>query len=301
MTTSSVQATSTATAAKAASGQKSIKRQRWDSWQISTCICLCLLGLVLLATISAPWLAHFEPNQQVLSERLQSPSAHHWLGTDHLGRDLLARLLYGGRSSLLLSALAVLVAVSVGVTIGTVSGRVGGLFDEVMMRLVDVLIVFPGIVLALVIAALLKPSFGALLLALSVTGWTSYARLARALTLEVMARPYLEAALALGVTERRLLVRHVLPNIMGPILAMTFLRFGHTLLTVAGLSYLGVGVQPPTPDWGAMLAEAQPYMQRLPTLLIAPAAVIFLTTLSVTLIGQGLTLRFDPSQRRTMP
>ena len=166
------------------------------------------------------------------------------------------------------------------------------------MRLVDVLIVFPGIVLALVIAALLKPGFGSLLLALTITGWTTYARLARALTLEVLARPFIEAALAVGLSERRLLLRYVLPNISGPLLAMTFLRFGHTLLTVAALSYLGVGVQPPTPDWGAMLAEAQPYMQRAPRLLLAPSLLIFLTALSVTLIGQGLTLRLDPHYRR---
>ncbi len=287
-----------ATQAPTAAAPFSARRvRRWGRDQISTGVSLLLLGLIVLATVSAPWLTAVDPNQQVLRERLQEPSPAHWLGADQLGRDLLARLLYGGRSSLLLSAWAVLLAGSVGVTIGALAGRIGGLFDEVMMRLVDVLIVFPGIVLALVIAALLKPSFGALLLALTVTGWTTYARLARALTLEVMARPFVEAALAMGVPDGRLLYRHVLPNISGPLLAMSFLRFGHTLLTVAGLSYLGVGVQPPTPDWGAMLAEAQPYMQRMPLLLVAPAAAIFVTTLSVTLIGQGLTRHFDPQQR----
>ncbi|MEZ4728607.1 MAG: ABC transporter permease [Caldilineaceae bacterium] len=262
---------------------------------------LLIVGGVLLIigvmTLGAPWLAQHDPNQQVLAARLQAPSSLYPLGTDHLGRDLLARLLYGGRSSLLLSALAVLLAGTVGVAIGALAGRVGGLFDEVTMRLVDVLIVFPNLVVALVIAALLEPSFGALLLALTITGWTTYARLARALTMDVLARPFIEAAVASGVSEERLLLRHVLPNISGPILATSFLRFGHTLLTVAGLSYLGVGVQPPTPDWGAMLAEAQPYMQRAPLLLLAPALAIFSTALSVTLIGQGLTQRFDPRRR----
>ncbi len=131
------------------------------------------------------------------------------------------------------------------------------------------------------------------------TGWTTYARLARALTLDVLARPFIEAAVAAGVPNRRLLLRHVLPNISGPILATSFLRFGHTLLTIAGLSYLGIGVQPPTPDWGAMLAEAQPYMQRASLLLLAPALAIFVTALSVTLIGQTLIQRLDPLQRRT--
>lgn len=253
--------------------------------------------LVIVATLSAPWLAQHDPNQQILTMRLQAPSASYLLGADHLGRDLLARVLYGGRSSLLLSAWTVLLAGGAGVAIGVLAGRVGGLFDEVMMRLVDALIVVPHLVVALVVAALLKPSFGALLLALTITSWTTYARLARALTLDVLARPFVEAAVATGVSDARLLLRHVLPNISGPILATSFLRFGHTLLTVAGLSYLGVGVQPPTPDWGAMLADAQPYMQRAPLLLLAPALAIFVTALSVTLIGQGLTQHFNPSRQ----
>lgn len=270
--------------------------RRRRTWALGTGISLLLLLLILLATLGAPWLAPADPVQQTLSARLQPPSATHWLGADHLGRDLLARLLYGGRSSLLLAAVAVLVTATVGVVIGAFSARVGGFLDEVTMRLVDLLIVFPHLVLALVIATLLTPSFGALLLALTVTGWTTYARLARALTLDLLARPFIEGAWAVGVPEGRLLLRHILPNILGPILAMTFLRFGHTLLTVAGLSYLGVGIQPPTPDWGAMIAEAQPYMQRAPLLLIAPALLIFLTSLVVTLLGQRLTAYFDPRQ-----
>ena len=274
------------------------RRRRWQSGAITLLLSLCCLGMIVAATLTAPWLTPHDPNQQILAQRLAPPSAAQWLGADQLGRDLLARLLYGGRASLWLAALAVLLSGAIGISIGLVAGRNGGLFDEFVMRLVDVLIVFPGIVLALVIAALLKPGFGSLLLALTITGWTTYARLARVLTLAVMARPFIEAALAVGLSERRLLLRHVLPNISGPLLAMTFLRFGHTLLTVAALSYLGVGVQPPTPDWGAMLAEAQPYMQRAPRLLLAPSLLIFLTALSVTLIGQGLTLRFDPHYRR---
>ena len=274
------------------------RRRRWQSGEITLLLSLCALSVIVVATLAAPWLTPHDPNQQVLAQRLAPPSAAQWLGADQLGRDLLARILYGGRASLWLAALAVLLSGAIGVIIGLVAGRNGGWFDEFVMRLVDVLIVFPGIVLALVIAALLKPGFGSLLLALTITGWTTYARLARALTLEVLARPFIEAALAVGLSERRLLLRYVLPNISGPLLAMTFLRFGHTLLTVAALSYLGVGVQPPTPDWGAMLAEAQPYMQRAPRLLLAPSLLIFLTALSVTLIGQGLTLRLDPHYRR---
>jgi len=257
-----------------------------------------VLALILLATIGAPWLMSAHPNTQVLSDRLLPSSTTHLLGTDHLGRDLLARLIYGGRFSLLLTITSVIVAAVVGTGLGALAGWLGGLWDEMLMRLVDLLIVFPGIIMALVIAALLESGFGTLLLALTITGWTPYARLARALTLEVGTMPYLEAARALGVSQFRIINRHVIPNIIGPLLAMSFLRFGHVLLTIAGLSYLGLGAQPPTPDWGAMIAEALPYMQRVPLLLFVPSLAIFLTAFSVTIVGQGLMLLFDPKQRR---
>lgn len=257
-----------------------------------------VLAVIIILTVAAPWLTTTDPNVQVLGDRLLSPSAQHFLGTDHLGRDLWARLLYGGRYSLLLSFVAALIAALLGTFLGALAGWVGGLWDEGLMRLVDLLIVFPSIILALVIAALLKPSFGTLLLALTITSWTPYARLARALTLDVKTKPYLEAARAIGVSPLRLLSKHILPNIAGPILAISFLRCGHMLLTIAGLSYLGLGAQPPTPDWGAMIAEALPYMQRAPIFLLTPSLAIFLTALSVTMVGQGLMLIFDPKHRQ---
>lgn len=266
---------------------------------ISAYIGAGILLLVLLITIGAPWLTDADPNSQVLSDRLLPPSADYALGTDHLGRDLLARLFYGGRFSLLLSVTAVAICAVVGTILGALAGWLGGIWDEILMRLVDLLIVFPGIILALVIAALLDPSFGTILLAITSSGWTPYARLARALTLEVGTMPYMEAARALGVPQVRIISRYIVPNIIGPLLAMSFLRFGHILLTIAGLSYLGLGAQPPTPDWGAMIAEALPYMQRVPLLLFVPSVAIFLTALSVTVVGQGLMLVFDPKQRRT--
>ncbi|MEM7031216.1 MAG: ABC transporter permease [Chloroflexota bacterium] len=268
-------------------------------WKFSaTTLSGWVLAVIIILTVAAPWLSTTDPNMQVLGDRLLAPSAQHILGTDHLGRDLWARLLYGGRYSLLLSFVAAVIAALLGTVLGALAGWLGGLWDEGLMRLVDLLIVFPSIILALVIAALLKPSFGTLLLALTITSWTPYARLARALTLDVKTKPYLEAARALGATPFRLLLRHILPNIAGPILAVSFLRIGHMLLIIAGLSYLGLGAQPPTPDWGAMIAEALPYMQRVPILLLMPSLAIFLTALSVTMLGQGLTLIFDPKHRQ---
>ncbi len=203
---------------------------------------------------------------------------------------MLSRLLHGGRFSLAITLVSVFISGIFGTIIGASAGKIGGAIDEIIMRVVDVLLVFPGIIVALVIASLLKPSFLTIVLAVTIFAWTPYARLARAVTLEVNTREFMDAAVALGSTNIFILRRHILPNIMSPILAMGFLRFGQMLITIAGLSYLGVGAQPPTPDWGAMLAEAQPYLRRVPTLVLIPGLAIFVTALCVTLLGQNLML-----------
>ena len=254
------------------------------------------LSLVVLATIGivavfAPLLAPYDPNDQNLSTRLELPSLAHPFGTDHLGRDVLSRLLIGSRFSLAITTVSVLISGIFGTLVGAFAGRTGGSTDEVAMRVVDVVFVFPDLVVAFALASLLGQSFGTIVLAVTLFAWTPYARLARAVALEVNTREFMEAAVALGSTPLFILRRHVLPNIMGPILAMGFLRFGQILITIAGLSYLGVGAQPPTPDWGAMLWEAQPYMRRVPSLTLIPGATIFITALSVTLLGQYMMLR----------
>jgi peptide/nickel transport system permease protein len=188
----------------------------------------------------------------------------------------------------------------IGTLVGALAGRVGGVVDEVVMRAVDLVIAFPAIIMALIIATLMKSGFATLVLAVTLTSWTTFARLARAVTLEVSTQDYILAAAAVGVSEARVLFKHIIPNITGPILTTSFLRFGHLLLIIAGLSYLGLGAQPPTPDWGAMLAEAQPYMQRVPSLILAPGLTIFVTALSVSLAGQGLSLILHPKQRRSI-
>jgi peptide/nickel transport system permease protein len=253
--------------------------------------------VIVLAAIFAPLLTPYDPNDQALRDRLLLPSATHLLGTDNLGRDVFARIVYGGRFSLVITSVAVLISAVFGTALGALAARRGGIVDEVIMRILDLFLSFPSIVIALVLVALLEPGFGTLVLALTIVGWTPYARLSRAVVLEINTRGYIEAAKALAAPEFLIFRKHVLPNTLGPILAMGFLRFGHMLLTIAGLSYLGLGAQPPTPDWGAMLADAQPFMQRVPSLILAPGLTIFITTLSVTLAGQGLTLMFDPRQR----
>lgn len=277
-----------------------LRKLRSIRWHPTAAVGLTVFSLIVLASIFAPLLTPYSPNDQILAESLQKPSARHLLGTDRLGRDVLARVLHGGRVGLAISGISVAISAVVGTLIGAVAGRRGGsLIDETTMRLIDVFISLPPVIIALMLVAMLKPGFGTLVLALTITGWTPYARLARAVGLEIATQPYIEAAVATGASELLILQKHIIPNTLGPISVQVFLRFGHTLLAIAGLSYLGMGVPPPTPDWGAMLSEAQPYMLRLPTLILAPGLAISLASLSVTLAGQGLRLMSDPEQSHT--
>jgi peptide/nickel transport system permease protein len=201
---------------------------------------------------------------------------------------------------MVISFFSVLINAVLGTFLGAMAARrAGSVVDEILMRGIDLFISFPNMIVALIVVVMLKPGFWSIVIALSITGWTPYARLARAVGLEINTQTYIEAAAATGESEFLTMRKHVLPNTMGPVLAQVFLRFGHTLLTIAGLSYLGIGIQPPTADWGSMLADAQPFMERVPTLILSPGLIIFITTLSVTLIGQGLMLMFDPQQRRS--
>lgn len=164
------------------------------------------------------------------------------------------------------------------------------------MRAVDLMLAFPSEILALIIASMLKPGALTIVLAVLMTGWTTFARLARASSLEINTKEYVLAATSIGARESTIIYRHILPNILPPILALLFVRFGHLMLGIAGLSYLGLGAQPPTADWGLMLADAQPYMQRVPTLVLAPSSMIFLTALSVTILGQAISRKLDPTR-----
>lgn len=247
-----------------------------------------VLALVILAVVLAPWLAPYPPADQDLAARLAPPSAAHWLGTDHLGRDTLSRLLDGGRFSLTVAALATVLTGVIGTVIGVVSARRRGWLDELFTRTNDVLLALPEMVVALFLVAVLGPGHLSLLLALTVTGWTPFARLARALTYDVSARGFIEAARVLGCSPSFVVLRHVLPHLAGPLLGQATLRFGQFLITVGALSYLGLGVQPPQSDWGAMLAAAQPYATRSPLAILAPGLVVFVVALCVTLIGQRL-------------
>jgi len=250
-----------------------------------------LLTFVLVILVLTPWIAPHDPAAQDLTNRLAGPSAEHWFGTDHLGRDVLSRLMWGGRFSVTIAAITLVICAVSGSIIGALAARRGGWLDELVMRTVDVLICFPDVVVALFLISLFGTGYGTLIAALTITGWTPFARLMRGLAMDINSKDFVEAAEILGSPKAYIIFRHVMPNALRPVLAMTFLRFGHKLITVGALSYLGLGVQPPDSDWGAMLLDAQPYMERAPALGVLPGAAIFITALSVTMIGQGLDLK----------
>jgi peptide/nickel transport system permease protein len=248
----------------------------------------CVLAVVVLSVALAGWIAPYPSAEQDLASRLSTPSGAHWLGTDHLGRDTLSRLLDGGRFSLTIAALATVLTAVIGTAIGVLSARRRGWLDEFFTRTNDILLAMPEMVVALFLVAALGAGYPSLLLALTVTGWTPFARLARALAYDVSARGFIEAARVLGCSPWFTVRRHILPHLAGPLLGQATLRFGQFLISVGALSYLGLGVQPPQSDWGSMLAAAQPYAVRSPMTILAPGLVIFSVALYVTLIGQHL-------------
>jgi peptide/nickel transport system permease protein len=271
---------------RAAAGLRAARDRHW-----TLRVGAVALAAVLVILLLTPWIAPYDPAQQDLTQRLAGPGPQHWLGTDQLGRDVLSRLMYGGRFSVSIAAITLVLSAVAGTVIGAFSARRGGLVDEVVMRTTDLLISIPDVVIALFLIAAFGTGYGMLIAALTIVGWTPFARLMRGLALEINSREYIEAAEALGCSRSFIIFRHVIPNALRPVLSLSFLRFGHKLITVGGLSYLGLGVQPPDSDWGAMLLDAQPYMERVPLLVLAPGAAIFLTALSVTLIGHGLELK----------
>ncbi|MDX3103799.1 ABC transporter permease [Nonomuraea angiospora] len=267
-------------------------RRRRGTWPPALLAGSILFGVIAALLVLAPWLAPYPPAQQDLVARLEGSSAAHLLGTDHLGRDVLSRLLDGGRFSLAVATVTLVICAVTGTLVGFVVARRGGLLDTVVMRVTDILLAFPEMVVALFLVAVLGTGDLTLVLALTIGGWTPFCRLARGVALEINGRDFIEAAQALGCSGWFIIRRHLLPNALPPLLAHAAVRFGHKLITVGALSFLGLGVQPPFSDWGSMLSEAIPYLDRSPLLVLAPGAAIFVAALSVTLAGRGLeTLR----------
>jgi peptide/nickel transport system permease protein len=252
-----------------------------------------ILVLIFIA-ILAPFIAPHDPIEQNLEHRLLPPNAEYPLGTDNLGRCILSRLIHGTSVSLQIGVIVVGIAATTGVTLGLIAGYRGGLVDELIMRIVDVLLAFPGIILALAIAGILGPSLYNVMLALAVVGWTSYARVVRGSVLSVKEKEFVEAARALGAGEARIMFRHILPNVTAPVIVMATLGMAHVILAAAALSFLGLGAQPPTPEWGSMLNDGRAFMRTAPHLTIFPGLAIMVTVLAFNFLGDGLRDVLDP-------
>ncbi|MEH7544179.1 ABC transporter permease [Neobacillus vireti] len=254
-------------------------------------------GMILLGTITAPLITHYNPNTNDLTQVLQAPSATHWFGTDHLGRDLFTRVLYGGQKSLLIAVAVQLMAVLIGTMLGLFSGYFGGKTDKVIMAITNIIFSFPGLLFAIAIMAALGPSVFNLILALGFVSWPEICRLVRSQTLSLKEREFVEGGHALGASVSRILFRYILPNCYGNIAVLMTLGMATTILAESSLSFLGLGVQPPDPSWGSMVNQGKDYMFFAPWYLFTPGIVMFVTILGINLLGDVLRDYFDPKMK----
>ncbi|SIQ47994.1 peptide/nickel transport system permease protein [Paracoccus thiocyanatus] len=257
---------------------------------------LAILVLLVLVAAFAPWIAPQNPFAQDLAQRLQPPSASHWLGTDALGRDILSRLIHGSRVTLFIVGTVALIAPVIGLFVGTVAGFAGGWVDQVLMRITDIFLAFPKLILALAFVAALGPGIGNAVLALAVTSWPPYARLARAETLTIRRADYIAAARLQGAGPLRLLIGHVWPLCVSSLIVRAALDMAGIILSAAGLGFLGLGAQPPMPEWGAMISDGRSYILDFWWVAAMPGLAIFVVSLAFNLLGDGLRDVLDPKE-----
>jgi peptide/nickel transport system permease protein len=255
---------------------------------------LTLIALLVLAAAFAPWLSAHDPIGQALERRLQPPSAGHWLGTDHLGRDVWARIVWGSRTTLQIVVLVAVIVAPIGLVVGATAGYLGGLADEVLMRVTDVFLAFPGLILALGFAAALGPGITNAIIAISLTAWPPMARLARAEALTIRSSDYIAAIRLQGASRGRIIARHVVPMCLPSVIVRVTLNMAGVILTAAGLGFLGLGAQPPWPEWGAMVATGRQYMIDSPWVVTAPGLAIAAVSLAFNLFGDALRDVLDP-------
>lgn len=267
-------------------------RLRWPrptGWTLQ--VGLAALALIVLAAVAAPWLTPYDPLRLDLAAARQSPGWTHPFGTDHLGRDVLARVLFAARIDLLIGAVGVAVPLVLGTAVGLVAGYTGGWVDALVGRIIDVVIAFPFLVLVIAIVAMLGPGLLDLFIALTLASWVLYARIVRGEVMALRAREYVIAARSLGFRPARILVRHVLPNAIAPALVFAMSDFALDVQVGATLSFFGIGVQPPQPEWGLMIAETRTFMLSAPWMVVFPGLAIILLSLVVSLVGDGLADR----------
>ncbi len=254
--------------------------------------------VVIVAALFGPLVAPFDPSTQQLVLRLEGPTGLHWFGLDELGRDIFTRVLYGARISLLVGIVVVGISATVGIALGAIAGYYGGRVDEIISRVIDILLAFPGLLLAIALVAVLGPSLTNVVFALTLIGWVGYARLVRGQVLRAREFEFVQAARALGATTPRILLRHIIPTTLPAVTVQATLGMGGAILNEASLSFLGLGVQPPTPSWGTMLNYGRGHLLDAPHLTIFPGVAIAILVLGFNFLGDGLRDAFDPAATR---
>jgi peptide/nickel transport system permease protein len=277
-------------------GAKGVWRIGWEQFcrHHLALAAVAVISVIAVAVLAAPWLTPYQPTKTDLTAMLEPPSLAHPMGTDELGRDLLTRILYGGRVSLAVGVLAVALSVTIGTTVGALAGFYGGWLDNVLMRLVDFMISLPSLFVLILLAALYGTQPATIVLVIGGLRWRGTARLVRGVFLSLRQREFVEAARCLGASSPRIILRHILPNAVGPIIVAATLGVATAIIAESSLSYLGLGIQPPMASWGNMLRNAQDQLMRAPWTAIFPGLMIFITVLSMNYIGDGLRDALDP-------
>ena len=281
-------------------GRRSLRRLWRLKWGLAAAL---VLLLIVLVTLAAPWLAPYSPVEVDIQHRLGPPAwmeggkTDHWLGTDQIGRDLLSRMIYGGRVSLLIGVTAVAISSTIGVLLGLAAGYFGAKIDWIIMTLINVMLTFPFVLLALAVIAVLGPSLPNMIFVLGVAGWPIYARVIRAETMALREREFVVAGRALGMSHARIIFGQILPNLVSAITVVATLQIAQVIILESFLSFLGLGVQPPTPAWGNMLGEGRVYMLNSWWIAAFPGAAIFITTLVINLMGNALRDWLDPHMK----
>lgn len=253
-----------------------------------------LIALIVLAALLAPWIAPYPPDEVNPFDSLRAPDGAHWFGTDAAGRDVFTRVLYGGRTSLFIAVTVLAVSATAGVLLGVVAGYAGGWVRDVIMRVTDVFLAFPALLLSVALAVVLRPSVTTVIVAIAVTWWPWYARLSASMAASIATRPYVDAARCLGVPAHMIILRHVLPNSLTPVLVQVSLDAGGVILTAAALSYLGLGAQEPTAEWGLMVEQGQTLFTTNWWVVTFPGLAILLTAFAFNVLGEGLRNALDP-------
>lgn len=285
--------------------EKIPKRKKWITAQLNfyrnnqmAYIGAVIISLFFLIALFAPILSPYDPYKIDLSKTMQPPSMDHWFGTDDKGRDVLSRLIYGSRLTLLVGFASLLFGGTLGTILGVIAGYVGGIIDTIIMRVTDVLLAFPGILLALAIVSALGPSLMNVAIAVGIFKIPIFIRIVRGTVLSIKNLEYIDAIKSLGASHLRIIIKHIFPNILSPIIVQTTLNLATVILSTAGLSFLGLGAQPPSPEWGAMLSNARSYFFTAPYLLIFPGLAISFLVLGFNLFGDGLRDALDPRMKK---